>query len=131
MGALMNLEPIFQSVKTSCSPPSLEATPRRSALKSKGRCSSSGGAHEAYATPDASPYGDEEAEMSSDSRPLRKKSATWSTRLEEVYPVFHTTYRPPRARCWEWNVCSITWAVVSSGFLMIFLVILFLDEPVL
>ena len=108
--------------KSKQSPPSLDSTPRRPALK---------GAR--------SPYFDEERAGSgafdTPSRPLTAaatpptKSFSWSKQLVQVHRVHDTTYR---TRSWiERNPCLATWAVVGAGFTLLFLVaLIYCEEPV-
>lgn len=114
---LRQLEPVFHGAEAERaynSPPPLDSTPRRPALKTKRTGSS-----------DASPFSDEEAGLALSfdfsMRPLRKKSASWSDQLAVVHPVFDTTYR---SRSWlQRNSCTVMWAFVSSGFVLVLLTI--------
>jgi len=83
-------------------------TPRRPALKR-----------------DSSPYGDEEAGFPSFApTPLRKKTMSWSDRLEEVVLVTDSRDR----RCGlQLNACTASWAFVSGGFLILMIVLFCTD----
>ena len=84
-------------------------TPRRPALKR-----------------DTSPGYDEEAGFPSFApTPLRKKTMSWSDRLEEVVLVADGR---DRSRCGvPLNACTASWAFVSGGFLILMIVLFCTD----